>query len=297
MQSPRITLSAGGLACSRIALGCWRMGLWEMTAQQRLAYLEQALELGLTTIDHADIYGSEAPFGAALALKPQLRQRMEIVSKCGIYGPSPSRPGVRVPHYNTSRAHIIAAAEQSLADLGTDYLDLLLIHRPDPLMDADEIAEAFTALRAAGKVRHFGVSNFSTEQFALLDARIALQTNQVEFSPLATDPLYDGTLDQAQRLRRAPMIWSALAGGRLFSGTDERAQRLQATLAELAETHATTAAAIVYAWLLKHPSHPVVLTGSQRVDVLREAVAGAHLALSREQWFTILRAAHGHDVP
>ncbi|MGK5062801.1 aldo/keto reductase [Janthinobacterium sp. LB3P112] len=145
--------------------------------------IEQALELGITGFDHADIHASEAPFGAVLALAPHLRQRMEIVGKYGIHG---GLFGARLPHYNTGSAHIIASAEQSLRHLNTEHLDLLL-HRPDPLMDADEVAEAFAALRAGGKVRHFGASNFNPAQFELLNDRVAMVTNQVEFSPPCLD--------------------------------------------------------------------------------------------------------------
>jgi predicted oxidoreductase len=294
---PRIALGADGPELSRITFGCWRMSGWQQTPQQRLALIEQALELGITSFDHADIYASETPFGEALALAPRLRQRMQLVSKCGIYGVSPAWPSVRVPHYNTTREHIIASAEHSLRRLGTDHLDLLLIHRPDPLMDADEVAEAFGALRGAGKVRHFGVSNFSCAQFELLDARVPLVTNQIEFSPLCLAPLADGTLDQAQRLRRPPMIWSPLAGGRLFDGRDARAAQVAATLTELAQRYGHTPATIAYAWLLRHPSQPVVLTGSRRVEALHEAAAAAAMTLAREDWFAILRAATGADVP
>src|SRR5262249_31365857 len=147
--------------------------------QQRLAFLQQALELGVTSMDHADIYGDygcEALFGEALALQPSLRGQMELVSKCGIKLVSRHRPGHASHIYDTSRAHIVASAENSLRSLRTDYLDLLLIHRPDPLMDADEIAEAFSSLRASGKVRHFGVSNFTPSQFELLHSRFPLVT-------------------------------------------------------------------------------------------------------------------------
>ena len=265
------------------------MAGWQHTPQQLLALIEQALELGITSVDHADIYTSEAPFGDALALAPHLRQRMEIVGKCGIYG---GLYGARVPHYNTSRAHIVASVEQSLRHLNTDHLDLLLIHRPDPLMDADEVAEAFATLRAAGKVRHFGASNFNPAQFELLNDRVTLVTNQIELSPLCLAPLSDGTLDQAQRLRRRPMIWSPLAGGRLF---DHPA--IAETLQELAARYGVAPAVIAYAWLLRHPSQPVVLTGSSRVEALRAAGSAASLTLDREDWFALLLAATGVNVP
>jgi predicted oxidoreductase len=283
MQAPRQTISPNGPEFSRIALGMWRLAGWEMTAEQRLAYLQQALELGITTIDHADIYGSEAPFGEALALQPSLRDKLEIVTKCGIV-PLGDQSPTRAPHYNTSTAHIVASAENSLRQLRIEQIDVLLIHRPSPLLDADEVAEAFQVLQRAGKVKHFGVSNFTPAQFELLASRFPLVTNQVELSPMFLDPLHDGTLDQCQRLRIAPMIWSALAGGRVFTEQSERAQRLRATLDGLA-------------WIFQHPSKPVVLTGSRHIDAAKEAVAAVSMKLAPEHWFAIWTASNGHNVP
>jgi hypothetical protein len=203
-----MTARAGALQLSRVVAGMWRMTEWNMTPQQRLAFIEQCLELGVSSFDHADIYGGygvEALFGEALALKPALREQMQIVSKCGIKLVSPSRPAHAIQHYDTSAAHITASVEQSLSQLRTGYLDLLLIHRPDPLMDFDEMADTFTRLRAEGKVRHFGVSNFSRHQFEALNRRIALATNQVEFSPLHLAPMFDETFDGLQDLRRTPV--------------------------------------------------------------------------------------------
>jgi predicted oxidoreductase len=297
MQSPRIRISPNGPEFSRIALGMWRLGSWNFTPEQCLGFVQQALDLGITTIDHADIYGSEAPFGAALALAPSLRQKMEIVTKCGIILAPPDRSNLRVPHYNTGRAHIIASLENSLRQLHTDYVDVLLIHRPDPLMHADEIAEAFNTLRQAGKVRNFGVSNFTPAQYDLLASRSKLVTNQIELSPLYLDPLHDGTLDQCQRLKIAPMIWSALAGGRLFNEQSPRAERVRTVLAALGAHYGVSPTVIVYAWLLQHPSKPVVLTGSRRIDIAKEAVAAVQVTLSREHWFAVWSASTGGDVP
>lgn len=296
MQTPRLAIAPNGPEFSRIALGMWRLDGWNMTPQQRLAFIEQALELGITTIDHADIYGSEAPFGEALALKPGLRGKMEIVTKCGIV-PIADQSAIRAPHYNTSRAHIVAQAEKSLQLLGTDHIDVLLIHRPDVLMDADDVAEAFAQLKQAGKVKHFGVSNFSPSQFDLLASRTPLVTNQVELSPMFLAPLHDGTLDQCQRLRVAPMIWSALAGGRLFSDDGEQVLRLRATLEGLAAEYGVSATTIAYAWALQHPSKPVVLTGSRRIEAAREAVAATSVTLAREHWFAVWTASNGGNVP
>ena len=296
MHAPRLQISPNGPEFSRIALGLWRLGGWNMSPAERLQFLEQAVELGITTIDNADIYGSEAPFGEALALKPSLRSKLEIVTKCGIV-PVSDQTAIRAPHYNTSRAHIIAQTEASLRLMGIDHIDLLLIHRPDVLMDADEVAEAFAALKQSGKVGHFGVSNFSPAQFELLASRTPLATNQVELSPLFLAPLHDGTLDQCQRLRVAPMIWSALAGGRLFAKEDEQGQRLSATLEGLAAQYGVSPTTIAYAWVLQHPSKPVVLTGSRRIEAAREAVAATSITLAREHWFAVWSASNGYNVP
>ncbi|MEB0137193.1 aldo/keto reductase [Actimicrobium sp. CCC2.4] len=299
MLAPRIVLAPDGPELSRIVLGLWRLGEWQLTPAQRLALVEQAVALGITTMDQADIYGgytSEALFGEALALAAGLRQRLQIVSKCGIRLVHPNRPSHTIKHYDTGRAHLIASVEQSLNNLGTDYLDLLLIHRPDPLMEADEVAEAFGCLQRAGKVRYFGASNFTPAQFELLASRHALVTNQIELSVLHVPALDDGTLDQAQRLRCAPMIWSALAGGRLFGAADAQGLRVRAVLARIAETHAVTPAVIATAWVLRHPSRPLVLTGSGRIAAITEAVAATQLVLTREEWFAILAASTGGEV-
>jgi predicted oxidoreductase len=296
LLNSRIALTSSGPEFSQIALGLWRLASWNLPIQERLKFMQQALELGISTVDHADIYGSEQPFGEMLALTPELRQRMEIVTKCGIVWRGHSS-APQIPHYNTSRAHIVASLENSLRHLRTDYVDVLLIHRPDPLMQADEVAMAFDELHRAGKVRHFGVSNFTPAQFELLSARHALCTNQIELSPLHLDPLHDGTLDQCQRLSVAPMIWSALAGGRLFSEQSPRAERLRTCLSSLAAKYGVSATTIVYSWLLQHPSRPVVLTGSSRISVLQEAVAASSMEMSREEWFLVWSASTGTDVP
>lgn len=299
MQSPRIEIASDGPEFSRIVLGLWRIANWNMSPAQRLSLVEQALELGITTIDHADIYGDydgERLFGEALALAPALREKMEIISKCGIRLLSANRPAHRLKHYDTGREHVIASVENTLTALHVEYLDLLLIHRPDPLMDADEVAEAFTTLRRDGKVRHLGVSNFTPAQFELLASRVPLMTNQVELSVMHMDAMYDGTLDQCQRLRIAPMAWSALAGGRLFDDKDPRAERLRKALTSIAERHGVSMTTIAYAWILRHPSRPLVLTGSQRIEAMEEAVAATWLTLSREEWYSIWTASTGASV-
>jgi predicted oxidoreductase len=296
---PAVRTAENGPALSRIVAGMWRMGEWKMAPQERLALVERCIELGVTSFDHADIYGHYAVedlFGEALALRPALRERIQLVSKCGIQLVSPARPAHRIKQYDTSAAHIAASVDNSLKALRTDYLDLLLIHRPDPLMDFDEIAAAFERLRAAGKVRHFGVSNFSRHQFECLHRRIALATNQVEFSPLHTAPLYDETFDGLQDLRIAPMIWSPLAGGRLFRD-DPATEALRGTIARIAAETEQPFGSVVFAWIMQLPSRPIPLTGSGRIEAIEEAVRATRFTLTRTQWFEILRAAQGHEVP
>lgn len=296
---PRILTREGGLEMSRIVAGMWRMTEWKMSVEERVALVEQCLELGVTTFDHADIYGDygvETLFGEALRAQPSLRERIELVSKCGIRLLSDKHPGHAIQHYDTSASHIVASAEASLRLLHTDRLDLLLIHRPDPLMDFDEVAEAFTRLQQSGKVRHVGVSNFTRHQFEALNRRVPLATNQVEFSPLHTAPMFDQTFDGLQDLRIAPMVWSPLGGGRLFAGGDERAAALRLAIGEIAARLGKPFASVVFAWIMGLPSRPIPLTGSGRIAAIAEAVAGATFQLERNDWFRILRAARGHEV-
>ncbi len=299
MMVQRITMAPQGPEFSRFVMGYWRLMDWKMSAQQLVSFIEAHLDLGITTVDHADIYGGyqcEAAFGEALKLAPHLRERMEIVSKCGIA--ITARPENTLGHYITDRDHIIRSTEQSLKNLATDRLDLLLIHRPDPLMDADDVAEAFLALHQSGKVRHFGVSNFTPRQFTLLQSRLpfTLTTNQVEISPVHQPLLLDGTLDQLQQLRIRPMAWSCLGGGRLFN--DESFKPLRDELTTVAqEVGADSIEQVVYAWILRLPSQPLPIIGSGKIERVRSAIAAEQLQLTRQQWFRIRKAALGYDVP
>jgi len=285
---------------SPIVAGLWRLPEWQIDTAGLVRWVEEALALGITSFDHADIYGSysvEAMFGEALAAAPGLRERLQIVTKCGIKCVSPARPGHAINHYDTSRAHVLASVDNSLRALRTDRIDLLLIHRPDLLMDPDELAEALRLLLAAGKVLHFGVSNHTPGQVALLRKRHPVATHQIEFSPLQMRALADGTLEQCVDLGLRPMIWSPLAGGRLFSSDDGQAHRVRAVLQDLAGQHGTTMATVAFAWVLRHPSRPHPVTGSGRVAALREAVAALDVRLSAEDWYRVWVASIGHGVP
>ena len=285
---------------SPVVAGAWRLAEWGWTPQQRLVWIEGNLDIGVTSFDHADIYGGysvESLFGEALALRPSLRSRMQLVSKCGIKLVTPARPDHQVKHYDTSAAHLRASVEHSLRSLRTDHLDLLLIHRPDALMDFDELADTFEALRREGKVRCFGVSNFAPHQLAPLHRRIALATHQVELSPLHLDALHDGVLDQCQDLGLRPMIWSPLAGGRIFTADGERALRLRQTLEAMAAELGVPVTTLVIAWVLRHPSQPLPILGSRRIEVAQAALAASALRLDAQQWWRIWSASAGHEVP
>ncbi|MBB1316274.1 aldo/keto reductase [Shewanella sp. SR43-4] len=283
--------------------GFWRADAWNMSPQQLLGLIEHYLDLGVTTMDHADIYGMyqcETLFGEALALKPQLRQQMQLISKCGIKPLFDGYDGRYVNHYDTSKAHIIQSVENSLTELKTDHLDVLLIHRPDPLMNADEMAAAFEQLHAQGKVSHFGVSNFTTSQFDLLQSRLnaPLITNQVEISPLAMQSLHDGVLDQCQQHRITPMAWSCLGGGDLLSANTPQALRIRNTLHDIAQqVGAQDISQVIYAWVRMHPSRPAPIIGSGNLERITSAVNSANIELDRQQWFSIWEAAMGHSVP
>lgn len=291
------------LPLSQFIAGFWRLDSWQQTPSETLRLIEHYLSLGVTSMDHADIYGEyscEVLFGNALALNPSLRDRMQIVSKCGIKPAFSSTPQRYVNHYDTSYQHIIHSAENSLAALKIDYLDLLLIHRPDPLMNADEVAQAFEHLYQTGKVKHFGVSNFTPAQFDLLQSRLdrPLVTNQLEISPLQLSTLQDGSLDQCQQYRIAPMAWSCLGGGEIFNGTSTQAVRLREVLTDIAKAHGSDdISQIIYAWILALPSQPKPIIGSGNTDRISAAIASKQIILDKQQWFSIWQASTGHSVP
>lgn len=290
-----------GPEVSELAAGFWRLKHWGMTPQALVDYLEQLLEFGITTMDHAMVYRSEAPFGQALALRPDLRERMQIVTKCGIHPVGHGEFGAKATnHYDSSNRSILRSVEATLANLQTEYVDLLLLHRPDYLMDVHEVAEAFSQLKASGKVRHFGVSNFNVHQFELLQSvwQEGLVTNQIELSPGALGHLESGVLEQCQRYGLRPMAWSCLGGGRLSNPVDDQSRRVNDALEWVAgEVGAHSLEHVIYAWVRALPSRPVLILGTSKIERVRVAVESLDIRLSREQWYTIWQAANGAPVP
>jgi len=298
----KIQLAQNGPEFSQIIAGVMTWGVWgkKLTAKKAASYIDQCLELGVTTFDHADIYGhytTEALFGRATKGKSSLRQEMELISKCGIKLVTPNRPNYKVKSYDTSKAHILHSAETSLKNLKTDYLDLLLIHRPSPLMHPYEIAEAFNQLKQAGKVLNFGVSNFTPSQFTLLNKYIPLATNQIEISLLHDEFLLDGTLDQCMQHEIAPMAYSTMAKGIFFSKEpSEAVQRIKKVAAKLKKKYRATYEELLTAWLLAHPARILPIIGTTQIDRMAAAVRSTKISLEREDWFALWEAARGQEV-
>ena len=271
-----------------------------MSDDELLAFIEECIELGVTSFDHADIYGNyqcELLFGRVLGRKSSLRAKIQLITKCGIKLTSAQRPEHWIKHYDVTARHIVASVEQSLRNFQTDHIDLLLLHRPDPLMDADEVATAFSRLRESGKVREFGVSNFNPQQFNLLHSRFKLVTNQIQLSLMHTKPISDGTLDTLQRERVSPSAWSPFAGGHIFKDESERATRVRQRLEDTARKHAATSDQIALSWLLRHPSKIFPVVGTGNIDRMRRYVGALDIDLSRQDWFSLLESAKGNAVP
>ncbi|MFW8634597.1 aldo/keto reductase [Cribrihabitans pelagius] len=294
----RISLTAD-LSFSRIAYGLWRIADAEdATAAHICGKISACLDQGITTLDQADIYGgylAEAIMGEALKSAPGLRQKVEIVSKCGIVMPSERYSTAPVKHYNTSRAHIFAAVEQSLRDFGTDYLDLLLIHRPDPLMDPEDTGRALDDLVAEGKIRAAGVSNFRPWDMDLLQSAMSqpLVTNQIELSLAELSPFTDGTLAALQRRKLPAMAWSPLGGGALMRGSTPLTARME----ELAAANGVDRASIAVAFLLAHPARILPVMGTNSLDRIQRLGDALSVKLSREEWFELYTLASGKPVP
>ena len=282
-----------GPTFSRVIAGAWRWHTVSADVVERL--IQTSLDLGITTFDHADIYGdhgNEEIFGNILRKNPSLRKKMELVSKCGIKFPSAKRPATWVKHYDTSKEHIIWSAENSLKMLGTDHLELLLIHRPDPLLDPEAVADAFSQLRQQGKVLHFGVSNFTPSQFRMLQriTPFPLVTNQIEISLSCIDSLFNGDLDLMLELGVSPMAWSPLAGGKTLH-VDERevfnkAVKYNASYSQLS-----------LAWLMKHPSVIFPIIGTTKPERITEAAGAAEVKLDLQDWFEMLKWVMGKEMP
>ena len=302
-----IELGNTGIAVSRLIYGCMRIaGDGSHDARDRgKRAIRAAVDAGYTAFDHADIYGGgacEQLFGEVLAESPGLRDQLFVIGKCGIRFAGDSAADAP-KRYDFSADHLVGSVNASLQRLGIETLDLLLLHRPDYLFDAAEVAEVFRVLEADGKVRHFGVSNFTPSQVNLLATAVdrPLVSNQVEINLHRIAALEDGTLDQCQSQHLLPQAWSPLAGaifeawGNTFNDGDKA--RLDGELARQAERYATSKANLALAWLLRHPASIAPIIGSTTPERITEAVAALDIDYTREDWYRLLEARNGHEVP
>ena len=283
---------------SRVISGAMTWGSWgkKLSKKEMMELMHHSIECGLTTFDHADIYGgytTEADFGAAFGDSGIKRETIQLITKCGIQ--LMDRKKNRINHYQYDKDYIIWSAEESLKKLKTDYLDFFLIHRPSPLMNPNEIAEAARHLLVSGKIKQFGVSNFTTSQMAMLEKAVPVEGNQVEFSLTHHDPMYDGVFDDCIANKRMAMAWSPL--GSFFREDDEQGARIKAAMEPLMEKYDADESQLLLAWILKHPAkvHPVIgTTNKKRMELAAKAVK---IDLELQDWFALLVAAQGHDVP
>lgn len=274
-------------------------GAWgkQFSQKEMETIIHHCMANGITTFDHADIYGAyttEKEFGTAFKDSGINRDDIQLISKCGIQYVCDNRTN-EVKHYNYSKDYIIWSVEESLRHLHTDYLDLLLLHRPSPLMVAEDIAEAITILKKAGKIRDFGVSNFTPSQMEMIGLRIDIDVNQLEFSLTSHSAMHDGTLDYMKTCGIKPMSWSPL--GTVFKNDNEQTRRIHKQLGVFMEKYNATEDQLLLAWILKHPSgiHPVV--GTTNKKRLTQAVDATKISLDLEDWFAVLVASQGHKVP
>lgn len=285
------------LKVSRLVQGLMRLPSWNLNKNELLSHIDKLIELGITTFDNADIYGDytcEDRFGEIIALKPQIRSQIQIITKCGIKLLSKKYPERYIKHYDTTKEHIINSVNQSLKKMNTDYLDLLLLHRPDPLIDSIEVSEAFNYLYESGKVLNFGVSNYKPHSFKLIKKYVKqpLVTNQIEISPLNITSFFDGTIELCQELNIPPMAWGPLAGGAIFASN-----KVNDALKTIAKNrNIDTIDTIAYAFLLTHPANIIPILGTGNLSRVENALKALDIKLTRQEWFLIFSSALGRDV-
>jgi predicted oxidoreductase len=284
---------------SRIIAGTMTWGIWgkNLSEKQMIDLMTCCLESGISTFDHADIYGgytTEAAFGSALKTSKIPREDIQLISKCGIQYTAENRNN-SIKHYDYSKKYIVWSVEQSLQNLQTDYLDLLLLHRPSPLMQADEIAEAVLFLKEDGKIKDFGVSNFTPIQTDLIRTKTAVNYNQIQFSVTDLDAMLDGSLDHMQIHNISPMAWNPI--GSVFKNNDEKSKRVAAQALILANKYEVSVDLILIAWILKHPSKIFPVCGTTDIKRVSQLTKAINIELELEDWFALWIASTGNKVP
>ena len=284
---------------SRIIAGCMLWGKWgkQFSTQEMIAQMNLTLEAGITTFDHADIYGdysTEQQFGTAFFESGIERESIQLISKCGIQNQGELRDN-KIKYYSYSKEYIIWSVEKSIKDLKTDYLDLLLLHRPSPLMHPDEIAAAISELKEQEKILDFGVSNFTPSQVNLINSKTPISVNQIEFSLTQHTAMHNGTLDQLLQQEILPMSWSPL--GTYFKEQNEANTRIKKVLDNLTKKYNATEDQVLLAWILKHPSKVSPVIGTTNKTRIENAVKALKIDLELEDWFTMLVEYQGHKIP
>ena len=284
---------------SRIISGTMTWGAWgvKMSTSQIKAQIEKYFALGITTFDHADIYGgytTEAEFGKAFSQINIPRDQLQFITKCGIQMPCESRP-LTVKYYDYSAFHIQKSVENSLTSLNTDYIDLLLLHRPSPLLDVEILTKTIEKLQNQGKIKAFGVSNFTPSQIALLKKGIKLSWNQIECSLTHEIPMFDGTLDFLTAQNIGAMTWSPL--GSYFKENNSQTARIKKCMNSLCDKYDCTEDQILLAWLVAHPSKMYPVVGTTSIQRIENAIAALEIELELVDWFLLLKASQGNEVP
>ena len=274
-------------------------GVWDknLSTSEMESTIAICLENKITTFDHADIYGSyttEAAFGKAFSSTKINRESVQFISKCGIKNVSENRP-TTIKHYDYSKDYIIWSAENSLKNLQTDYLDVLLLHRPSPLMQSDEIAEAVTKLISEGKIIDFGLSNFTSSQTELIRQKTEISYNQIQFSATNFEPMLDGSLDYMQINNIQPLSWNPL--GTVFRADNEQTRRLKKVLASLVSKYQVGADTLLLSWILQHPSNVIPVAGTVNVARIQQLMKATELEFEKEDWFAIWTESMGNKVP
>ena len=285
---------------SPIIAGVMNWGVWDknLNTNEFTHLINLFIENGITTFDHADIYGgytTEASFGKALSESKIDRKKIQLITKCGIQYVSENRPNNSIKHYEYSKDYIIWSAENSLKNLQTDYLDVLLLHRPSPLMQADEIAEAVSKLKADGKILSFGVSNFTSSQTELLRQKTEISFNQVQFSATHHEAMLDGSFDYMQIHNIKPMAWNPL--GIVFRENTDQTFRLRQLLAKLVEKYRIGSDIILLAWIMQHPAGISPVAGTVNSGRIQQLMKAKSLVLDKQDWFAIWTESMGNRVP
>lgn len=275
-------------------------GVWDknLNTNEMNHLINLFFENGITSFDHADIYGgytTEAAFGKAWSTSKIDRKKVQLITKCGIEHISENRPQNIVKHYNYSKDYIIWSAENSLKNLQTDYLDVFLLHRPSPLLQADEVAEAVEKLKSEGKILSFGVSNFTPFQTELLRQKTAISFNQIQFSATNHEAMLDGSLDYMQLHKITPMAWNPL--GVVFRENTEQTQRLKLLFSKLVDKYHVGSDLILLAWILQHPANILPVAGTINVSRIQQLMKAKALVLDTQDWFAIWTESMGNKVP